>query len=161
MILEMELKAKANQMKKILVAFLFLLSACSNPGDLTGTWQVKKFSRWSKGIAMLHGWYLEVNDKLLINADSSWRLEGSCEVFQGKTLLIKSDSLYLFPDTCWGRANVALNASQDELSGRFLAYKIRNRCIEKRSEGFFQEVGRHDSLVKHKFIILEKLERTK
>ncbi|MEO8086355.1 MAG: hypothetical protein ABI763_06025 [Bacteroidota bacterium] len=149
------------KMKIVVLIALLIISACSPRQSLVGTWKAGGYSWWERGNAILHQSGLERWNMLIIKRDSSWQIEGSCQVFAGSKWKTTDDSLLLFPDTCWGTNNPALNRSKSYFDGGYLAYKIKPRCLERRSKVVYKETDKHGSLKQRSANFLEKLEPVK
>ncbi|CAN5561512.1 hypothetical protein BH11BAC1_BH11BAC1_03990 [soil metagenome] len=150
-----------SKIKILVLIALLITSACSPRQSIVGTWKAGGYSWWERGNAFLHQSILERWNMLIINRDSSWQLEGTCQVFVGSKLKTTNDSLFLLPDTCWGTNNPALNRTKSNLAGGHLAYKIKPGCFERCSKVFYKETDKHGSLKLRSAFYLEKLEPVK
>lgn len=148
-------------MRKYLFISILLFAGCTVNHDLTGTWKSGGYSLWNKIHLSLINGSLILGNTLEINTDSSWKLTGTCEVFEGRKWMQKADSLFLFPDTCWGIKNKLLNASRTDLNARYFVYKIKRRCLERRLTGAGHNSGQRNSGATRKIYILDKLEHLK
>lgn len=148
-------------MRKYLIIGILLFAGCTVNHDLTGTWRSGGYSLWNKVHLSLIDGGLILGNTLELNTDSSWKLTGTCEVFEGKKWIQKPDSLFLFPDTCLGVNNKSLNASRTDLNAGYFAYKIRRRSLVRHLTGSGHNTVRRNSVAIRKIYILDKLEHSK
>jgi hypothetical protein len=145
-------------MKKIFLLLLIVMTSCTSRRGLVGTWQSGDYTIWERGIALLHGRHLGFFNVLVLNEDSTWRMGGTCEVFEGRKWRAFGDSLYLFPDTCWFVSKESQSARPAVfIKSAFLAYKIKRNKLEKISRASFTTKEKNDSSVRHDVIFQEVL----
>lgn len=92
-------------MKVIQLIFIIIFCSCSGDAqrELVGTWKVKNYNLWEKGIAFLKGVrFLEGGHELTLNGDSSYR-EQSCGTITIGSWVHKGDSIILNGDKRWYR----------------------------------------------------------
>ena len=94
-------------MKIILLFLIIVLYSCSRDEEraLIGTWKVKDYTLWERGIGFLNGaTSLVFGQVLTLSSDSSYR-EQSCGNFYVGKWTLQNDSLILKCDTMWYRKN--------------------------------------------------------
>ena len=151
----------SGNMKKVLITVVIVLSGCSPRPSLVGVWNSGNYSLWDKVKELLQITAIENSSRLVLNQDSSWQQEGTCQVFSGARWEICGDSLLLFPDTCRGTNNPLLNGSKQDFKGRHLAYKIKLHTLERHCVGYYRVPDKHDAFNACRITILEKLEPVK
>ena len=89
-------------MNKILLLIILIdFCSCAKQRELTGTWQVKNYNLWERGVAFLNGARQFTNGtKLILNSDSTYKETTCGNVIIGKWK-VKGDSLILNSDTTW------------------------------------------------------------
>ena len=140
----------------ILLTGISLILSCSSRTDLVGSWH-NRYNSWELGNAILWNTGLILNNKLILNQDSTWQLSGTCEILRGSRWKVEDGQLLLIPDTSWGKSSAQLNKSKSELPG-FISYAIKHGCLLKRSDAFQRITDSHGNVHTKKSKIFEKLE---
>ncbi len=148
-------------MRKYLFISILLFAGCTVNHDLTGSWRSGNYSLFENAKAILKRQSLMQGSILELRPDSTWRLQGTCEVIEGSKWTIVSDSIRLYPDSVWGINNKSLNKSLSDSRKRYLSFKVKKNSLEKHSIGHYKRIDKDGSTMMHKINFFEKLEPSK
>lgn len=148
-------------MKKLIFISILLFAGCKVNHDLTGTWKSGGYSVFEKANAILMRHSIAKRNILDLRTDSTWKLQGTCEVIEGSKWKILADSVRLYPDSIWGIHNKSLNQLYTGSPERYFSFKIKKHSLEKHSIGYYKKIDKNGSMINHSINIFEKLEPSK
>jgi hypothetical protein len=135
-------------MKKILLAGIFLMTACSAHRDLTGKWVTINHSIEGKLFSLKHRCKYASDGMLLLNQDSSFEMLYKCVMMNGKKWQLVNDSLRLYTDTEAFRNSEAKSFAPPRGSRDYMSMRVRRNRIDISSK-IYSKSGEPGDTVLH------------
>lgn len=140
----------------MLLISIFICS-CATRHGMIGTWETPYFTYCMRVTCILNGIDYIVTNELILNADSSWQLNGTCQNYEGKKWFIKNDSLLLCVDSTWlSNVSVQQNKIPQIFQGYTIGYRIYRNSLSN-SYKFFHSKNKNGRTTRKSAKYLDEL----